>query len=419
MKAKFILTACLAFYAAISFCQTDWAPAGATWYYSSSEGNPLEAYKAYQYEKDTVIGGKTCKVINGFYSLDKNFSQEEIMYEEAGKVYYFFKDKFRKIYDFTLQKGDLVDFEFNGYSKDSWIRDTVYTVNFRVEDVSTVPVNGKMIKKFTTVETAFSSDSIQGNSYVYYEKIGNLQEFIRTQFSYPSMHNRNFLRCYTDADIQYVSDEWLPNKDKSCDYIFTSPIVEPVIDSLKIIPALPSINDEVKFAVFMSEPFSGNCTYEMKFDSIIGQTIYVGGKIDSNNKCGSYNAAINDTINIGLLLNTGVYDVVYNLSDANGVMLSKRISLDFKVSAGYNIPETNNPIVFSFNRELRQLMIQTNPANDISISLYGLTGILYAVKQIIQHNTFTMDLSKIPSGVYIVTVRDKQGNNICAKKLIL
>lgn len=418
MKTKIFFTMYLIFHATVGFCQTQWSPSVAEWYFSIDGGNPTNGYKKYVYEKDTIIDAKICQVIHGFNSSDRNSIQREVMYEENGEVYYFFKEKFRKIYDFTLQKGDLASLEFKGYSENSSVIDTTYIVNFKIEDISTVFVDGKEVKKFTASETEFHQDSIHGNTYVYYEKIGNLQEFIPVRFAHNMFtENNDLLRCYNDADIHYVSDEWSLYENKLCDYV-SSPIPEPVIDSVKIIPALPSAGDEIKFAVFVSEIFNGNCTYEMKVDRIIDQTIYVEGKIDTGNECGNnQDATVKDTVSIGALFNPGVYQVIYNLSDENGIVSSKRTSFNFEV----RIPQSDvhftidNKIAFYLKREGKELIIQTGQANNVSVSFHDLAGAQHSVKQTLRESSIVLDLSKVPQGVYIITVRDTKGNSYAEK----
>ncbi len=407
----------IALFPAYSWAQ--FAPVGAEWYYSDTEGDISIAYKRYISEKDTVVNDKTCKVVNGTYSLDKNFSQREIMYEENGKIYYFFNEKFRKIYDFGLQKGDVVDFEFKGYSLESSLTDTTYIVNFKIENIETVKIDGKDIKKFTATATKQQQDSIKGESYVYYEKIGCPQEFIRTRYFHTFFQNKNVIRCYNDNDIHYISDEWSPYKDKPCDYIYTPSALEPVIDSTKIIPANPTVKDEVKFAITITEAFSGNCTYKMEVDSIIGQTIYVGGKIDSNNKCGDYqNIEVKDTINVGLLPNSGSYQLVYNLTDENKVLTAQKITMDFELkSSQFDASKTNlNTTEFFYDKNAKSLVIETISTSSVSVSLYNIMGkAAYPAKKTIEDNRIVLDLSNINPGVYIVVLRDEFGNNFSGK----
>jgi hypothetical protein len=77
----------------------------------------------------------------------------------------------------------------------------------------------------------------------------------------------------------------------SCQFAFCQKI-----DSMEIIPSSPTTFDSVLIATF-SEPFSGDCSYELKLDSTSSNKIYISGKYDSNGKCLTDGA--NDTINLG------------------------------------------------------------------------------------------------------------------------
>ncbi len=86
--------------------QVEMFPIGAEWHYEIGDIQP--PYGNYHHsivEKDTIVAGKTGRLVvadNG---------NKEIVYEDSGRVYYFFKDKFRKIYDFNVKEGDTVEFE--------------------------------------------------------------------------------------------------------------------------------------------------------------------------------------------------------------------------------------------------------------------------------------------------------------------
>ena len=199
--------------------QIEWAPIGAEWYYDLG----LSDYIKYMSEKDTLIDGKTCKIITGISAGNETFSHREIMYEESGKVYYYFDDKFRKIYDFTVQKGDYADFEFLVRTEGITNVDTTYVAKFKVkvEEVSTITTaNGKDLKKITT---SFVDENVvkkfRIGSYTYCEKIGYdyNSEFIPllTTFFYPA--ESKFLRCYHDTEIDYISEAW-EQLGLSCDF---------------------------------------------------------------------------------------------------------------------------------------------------------------------------------------------------------
>jgi len=89
----------------------NWFPIGATWYYNYREQQifPAIGYTKYTVIKDTVVDSKPSKLIiqetvryNGD-TLPTNFI---IVREENSKVYYYYNNTFRLMYDFTLNVGD-------------------------------------------------------------------------------------------------------------------------------------------------------------------------------------------------------------------------------------------------------------------------------------------------------------------------
>ncbi len=100
------------------------------------------------------------------------------------------------------------------------------------------------------------------------------------------------------------------------------------IDSIKIIPTSPSTYDSVMFSTF-SQPFSGDCSYEIKLDSTSSNKIYISGKYDSNKKCLTDGA--NDTINLGKLP-VGAYTIHFFFIDTYGLIDTNKLILDFNVS---------------------------------------------------------------------------------------
>lgn len=89
--------------------------------------------------------------------------------------------------------------------------------------------------------------------------------------------------------------------------------IKPTYDTtkFKVIPYYPTTLDSVRFAVY-SQPFSGDCTYEMTLDSVKNNYIYINGIFNGNNKC--MGEGINDTVNIGMFP-TGSYYIIYSFID--------------------------------------------------------------------------------------------------------
>ena len=100
------------------------------------------------------------------------------------------------------------------------------------------------------------------------------------------------------------------------------------IDSIKIIPSLPSNSDSVYFKSY-TQPFSGDCSYDLNIDSINDDKIYISGKFDSNENC--LTGYADDSIFIGIFF-PGNYTVVYSLIDTSKLVQTSVYTIDFTVS---------------------------------------------------------------------------------------
>lgn len=98
--------------ASLSALSQEWAPEGATWYYSSFAPYG-DAYLRVQYVRDTVILEKNCKILEKirfqedyFTGYDEIITGEEYTYFENNIVYYYANEQFYKLYDFNAITGD-------------------------------------------------------------------------------------------------------------------------------------------------------------------------------------------------------------------------------------------------------------------------------------------------------------------------
>ena len=194
--------------------ENDFAPLGARWYYQYVQGN---SYVTFVSEKDTVVNTKNCKVIG-------NEHGKEIMYEEEGKVYYWYDAKFRKIFDFTVTVGDSVFFEVKASTRNSIIPlDTVIMIHCAVENISYVNTENIPLKVVTvSVSNKNKPDYYIENwpsTYTYYEKIGYSHKYFILQISNWASTGEEItsLRCYHDNDINYTG-AWWQSLNLPCDY---------------------------------------------------------------------------------------------------------------------------------------------------------------------------------------------------------
>ncbi|MDR0795468.1 MAG: T9SS type A sorting domain-containing protein [Tannerella sp.] len=206
--------------------QVEWFPIGAEWYYEC-DGYRYFTLSRFFVEKDTVVNGKTCRLISG----DKG---KEIVYVEDGCVYYFFNHKFRKMYDFTVKEGDVVELEIKttrGYSS-TVLFDTTVVLPCSIEKVTSKIIDGVELKEISAVY--FITAELEPDYFItdrvtltYLEKLGSEfpgrfpREFIPHVDPYStevaSFHKG--LRCYHDTDIDYITSRWQNlSNGKPCDY---------------------------------------------------------------------------------------------------------------------------------------------------------------------------------------------------------
>ncbi len=253
----FLLILFLGFNNAIA--QTEFAPIGAEWYFSEPNAGYASDYdydyQRYISKKDTLIDGKTCRLItNRFYP-------SEIIYGENGSVYYYYLNGFRKIFDFTAKEGDTIDFEFKCNTLKSLApSDTVVTLQCVVESITTETVDGNAIKTFQTVfveneELDFLILPVYHN---YTEIFGRTRirfnEFIPvlTGFYEPAIYGYRNMRCYHDHNIDYIAS-WWKEKDKPCDEPFSLSIKD--YDSNSLLNIYPNPAKD-KLNIQFSENFN-------------------------------------------------------------------------------------------------------------------------------------------------------------------
>ena len=220
------------FFAGLVFCsawqangQTEFAPLEAEWHYTYTFGCcPEEHFNRIISEKDTIVEGNNCRVLKQHYDNSNIVIQKYIIKQEQGKVFYYYQDQFNLLFDFDAEINDIVEFTFM-YSVYDYgviqIKDTILTVRYFVEDIT---INGQNLKTFRTKvldEDAYKFLGVYDApyTYTYNEKIGLYSEFMPMldNASHPDVDIFRWLRCYSDTDFSFISDEWaaisLP-----CDY---------------------------------------------------------------------------------------------------------------------------------------------------------------------------------------------------------
>lgn len=249
---------CFLFLFNFIYAQTEWASIGTEWYYCAPNetGNPQHSFNRYFVEKDTVVGGNNCrKIVN-----DKRF---KILYEDSGKIYYWFQDRFHLMYDYTANIGDTVTFDFLTLKPPSYDFDTTYSVKSVIEMIDSINCENVCLKRYRSkliIDTSLNLDVIWPSHYVYIESLGNEFEFINRLYG-PSIDYQTTLRCYNNSNLNYVNP-WWKQFNLPCDYKLPTSIrqhylannvniVNPIKDKLKI-NNLPKSFSTIKLIIYNS-----------------------------------------------------------------------------------------------------------------------------------------------------------------------
>jgi hypothetical protein len=234
MKTKFIFVFMLA---AFSVFSQEWAPQGATWYFSSYAPYG-DAYLRVQYVRDTVILEKNCKILEKirfhdyyFTCYDEIWTGDEYTYYENGEVYYYEDDQFYMLYDFNAIPGDEWDVNYQG---------TLGRV--MVDSIGTVIINDRELK-WIAVSTVDGYCAGWFSSKIY-ETLGNWIFLFPGWFEcIVDGEEAAGLRCYSDNTFGFYKNPWW---DHECDYILTN---LPEQSSNLLIQAYPNpCNDQLSLS---------------------------------------------------------------------------------------------------------------------------------------------------------------------------
>lgn len=215
--------------------QTEWAPTGAEWYYTYTEGAATPATGYYQLKsiKDTLIDSKQCKVIEKTLVDSRgNESVEgfEYIYTEISenKVYRYKYEDFYLLYDFTKEVGDTIIIK-EPYSVALYDSIVLIVDSISLEVISdTLQLKTYYVNSILTLsnpELQFSGKII--------EKIGNYSYFFPNDQLVCDGGCPDPLRCYSDELLNYVSYYPYPPYypySWPCDTFYTSSILVSLLD---------------------------------------------------------------------------------------------------------------------------------------------------------------------------------------------
>jgi len=185
-----------------------------------------------------------------------------------------------------------------------------------------------------------------------------------------------------------------------------------MIDSLKIVPSNPTINDSIKIINFTSFP-NDACFLKNSYLNINGKEIV----INATHFEGGFTVICNsiDTIIIGKL-DTGAYTLYYNLSVDTNTAIFDTDTLFFVVQ--------NPTDVFGFLYETSQIQIHPNPftyetkikynlpdnTTDAALTIYNIVGEKIEVYKLNDKNgELIIDASNLSQGLYILYIKNNQG----------
>jgi hypothetical protein len=240
-----------------------WFPVGAEWYYDWGDTNwGSHARWHYVVEKDTVVEGENCSLIrceskkrirydnNGeldSYWVEGATGGDEIVYEDNGCVYYYFDGKFRKIFDFSVNVGDSIDFEWKVIGLFDGQDTSIITVPCYIEEITSETVNGTVLKKVRAslsrhLELPEERYFFVPREFIYLEKAGSeipghvrsgLFPYLTSAVGIPEEYYR--LICYHDADVDYIAD-WWQEQGEPCEAMVSNPPIANPTDAIRVYP---------------------------------------------------------------------------------------------------------------------------------------------------------------------------------------
>jgi hypothetical protein len=202
---------------AISFAQqTEFAPAGAEWYYTYTFGCcPESHFNHIVSEKDTIVEETSCRVLRKYYDISNVANETYIIKQEQGKIYYYYQNQFNLLFDFDAEVNDIVEFTFIYKKYADFLpshKDTILSARFKIENITT------NVQNLRTFRTKILDEDIPKfqlwdapHTYIYTEKIGWHSEFMPMldNAAHPDEEVFRWLRCYSETGFSFVSEEWV------------------------------------------------------------------------------------------------------------------------------------------------------------------------------------------------------------------
>ncbi len=232
---RFLLLLLIFIFSSRSFAQ-EWAPPGATWYYSV-DGFGVEGYMMIEAVSDTVIDGQTYRVLvktqHSYNHITSIYFHGEIgreyTYYEDNKVYIWRNHVVYTLYDFGAGQGTQWQVPYT-YSVDT-ICDSVGLVNCEFSD--TVELNGFQLNILLLTPGEGSYWSL-GNPAEVIEYIGNTSYYLLPNITencpVADLGEGGAFRCYHDDILGWYTE--VPQGE--CDFLVG--IEEKELDEVSVYP---------------------------------------------------------------------------------------------------------------------------------------------------------------------------------------
>jgi hypothetical protein len=280
MKIK--LTFLFAVLCLTGFSQVEFAPIGAEWYYSRNEGlmPPDVGYTVYKVTKDTIIEGKTVRVIRKTYHHANGVIITELgneyLYEEDKRVYCWINKHFYLLYDFNAQPGETWTIYGNDNIGNFCNYDSLGVVV--VDSVKTLKINGYDLKALYTSPSESSNWGFNG---VILEHIGCVTHILpqAKECVLDIPHENGPLRCYEDNIFgKYKTDYW-DRSNFECDVLFYyTSVKDDEFGSINIFPN--PVEDYLNFQLFDIPNKSENFQIEvLNINGNVIKTVQITDKV--------------------------------------------------------------------------------------------------------------------------------------------
>lgn len=253
---------------ATALAQGTWAPTGAVWHYSYYN-QTTSGYVKIESIGDTVIDGKTCKILHKTRIYNDGFSAsidtvdlgEEYTYEESNVVYYYRLGQFFILYDFNASLNDSWVIAGDEQNPDPSCLDSTGTIY--VDSTTTVSINSHNLQGLYINSPSSSSWYMYGLAV---EKLGCMSYmFPEVNQCLADYYEGGFIRCYSDSIFGFYQRD-----TTACDYIYMADAAIPENKNFDISIYPNPVKDIVSIEITQAWQ-TGN--YHINIYSLLGERL--------------------------------------------------------------------------------------------------------------------------------------------------